>query len=429
MAVRSKRRRWHAAAFAATLLLACAAQAAAKKPAPDSAAEPAPVARIAVGPLGFLAPSPAYLNARLAWASLDFIDNGHLLFTFHVNRLMKRLPGEPAEDDDQMIHVDVLDIASGKVLRQTDWRMHDRGRYLWALKDGAFLVRERNSLFLTNSGLELRPYLTFDTDLQAVEISPGRGLMLLEVKKVLPSEGGEGEGDAGGAAPSLLAPPGIRRTRTELLLLRPGTTTALAHGMVRDPLQVPLLEDGFVNVLEGKTSKQWVIEKDQIDKTTHEIAEVKSACTPEMVTLSDGVALARNCPLNGGDVSAMSALSVEGQVLWQGLWQAKYIWPSFEYAEDGSRFAYESLEMNRDIGVLDSFGEADVVAQPVGVFDTETGKLELVKDASPILSEGQNCALSADGRRFAILRDGAIEVYDLPPVAASEPSAKKEKRK
>jgi hypothetical protein len=61
-----------------------------------------------------------------------------------------------------------------------------------------------------------------------------------------------------------------------------------------------------------------------------------------------------------------------------------------------------------------------VVSQPVGVFDTNTGKLALVKDASPILSAGQNFALSADGRCFAILRKGAIEVYDLPPATAKE---------
>jgi hypothetical protein len=425
MVVGSKRRGWNAAVFAAALLLACVAQAETKKappnPGPAADAGPAPVARIAVGPLGFLAPSPAYLDSRIAWASLNFIDDKQLLFTFHVNRLMKRIPDEPVEDDDQVIHTEVLEIASGKVLRQADWRMHDRGRYLWALKDGQFLVRERNSLFLTGSDLALTPYLTFDSDLQAVEISPGRGLMLLEVKIVLAPEEAAGEGDSGGVAPSLLGAERVKRTRTEMLILRPGTKTVLAHGVMREPVQVPLLEDGFLNVIEGKTSKQWVIEEDGIDNTTREIAEVRSACAPQMATLSGNVALAANCPLNGGNGSAMSALSLTGQVLWQGLWQARYIWPSFELAENGRRFAYESLETNRDIGAIDSFGEADVVAQPVGVFDTETGKLELVRTASPILSEGQNFALSADGRRFAILRDGAIEVYDLPPAPAKEP--------
>ncbi|MGC2163337.1 MAG: hypothetical protein WA634_15625 [Silvibacterium sp.] len=427
MGLLGMRRRWNAAALAAVLLLACVARADTKKAAPAPDAGPAPVARIAVGPLGFLAPSPAYLNSHLAWASLNFIDDKHLLFTFHVNRLMPRIPDDPAEDDDQMIHADVLEIANGKILQQADWRMHDRGRYLWALKNGEFLVRERNSIFLTDESLELRPYLTFDTDLQAVEISPERGLMLVEVKKLLPPAQDKAEGDSGAMVPSLLGPQEMNGTRTEILMLRPGETTVLANGMVRDPLQVPLLDDGYVNVIEGKTAKQWVIKEDLIDKTMHEIGEVRSACTPQMVTLSEDAVLADNCPVNGGDGTAVTVLSLSGNVLWRDLWQAKYIWPSFDYAVNGSRFAYESVEANRQVGLLDSLGDTDVVAQPVGVFDTETGKLVLVKDASPILSEGQNFALSADGRRFAILRDGAIEVYDLPPVAAKEPVVEKKK--
>jgi hypothetical protein len=32
-----------------------------------------------------------------------------------------------------------------------------------------------------------------------------------------------------------------------------------------------------------------------------------------------------------------------------------------------------------------------------------------------VLSAGQNYALSPDGGRFAVLRENAIEIYDLPP--------------
>jgi hypothetical protein len=56
-----------------------------------------------------------------------------------------------------------------------------------------------------------------------------------------------------------------------------------------------------------------------------------------------------------------------------------------------------------------------------GVYDTESGKLVLVRDASPVLTAGQNVTLSPDGKRFAILRNGAIEVYDLPPVTPAPP--------
>jgi hypothetical protein len=429
MALRAKRRKWSGAAFAVLLVALCTGRAETKHAA---AATPAatPAASIAVGPLGYVAPSDAYVSFRLALATLDFIDDNRLLFTFHIHGLMQRIPGDPEDDEDQVIHADVLEIATGKVLRQTDWRMHDKQRYLWALQDGRFLVRQRNSLFLTNSDLELRPYLMFDTDLEAVEISPGRNLMLIELKKLLPPDESNTQGDASSPVfPSLNAPRERRQTRTEMILLRPGQKTVLGNGEVRNPMDLPLLEDGFLKIEEGKQPKQWLIEKEMISKETTEVGEVKSSCTPRLIPLNEDVTLAENCPVNGGDGNAVSALSQVSGTLWQGLWQSKYIWPTFDFAENGSRFAYESLQLNRQLGAFDNPGEADVVAQPVGVFDTTTGQLELVKNASPILSGGQNFALSADGRRFAILRDGAIEVYDLPPVPAKEPDKGKNEAK
>jgi hypothetical protein len=70
--------------------------------------------------------------------------------------------------------------------------------------------------------------------------------------------------------------------------------------------------------------------------------------------------------------------------------------------------------VTRPISAFDALYPDDITAQLAGVYDTETGKLVLVKDASPVLTAGQNVALSPDGTRFAILRHGAVEVYDLP---------------
>ena len=403
--------------MAALLALACMGWAAEQK----KEAPPAPAVRIPVAPLGYVAPNPAYLRLRFSFNSLDFIDPDHLLFTFRKMGLLTRTPGDDAGDNDQEIQAVVLDIRTGKVQRKADWRMHDRQRYLWALRNGEFLVRVRNSLFLTDRSLELRPYLDFNSDVDAVEISPGRRLMLIEVRKLL---GVKPDAEK----PSLFSDSDAGRSRTEILLLKPGEKEVLGIGQSLNPGYVPLLGDGILSVDEGKKPKQWAVMKISLDKTRKIIGEVKSECAPQLRTLSDGVVLAQDCPVHGGGTD-VSVLSVQGGVLWQDHWQSKYIWPQFESSEDGSRFAYESLEMNREIGSVDYFGEEDVLSQPVGVFDTKTGRLVLVENASPILSAGQNFALSADGRRLAILRNGAIEIYDLPPVIAAKPVETAEKKK
>lgn len=374
---------------------------------------PPPAVRIEVATLGYVAPSRAYLSYRQSTATLDFIDNDHLLFTFRDAALMHRIPGDPPEDEDQVIDADVLDIPSAKLVEKTQWRMHDRAQYLWPLRDGQFIVRQRNSLFLTDSHLELRPYIQFDAPLRGVEIAPDRKLMVLEVQKLLPPD----PAPANLAGSDSFFGPAPRRKRMALMVLHPGERTVLAESEIRTSVDLPLVENGFLNLLEGKDPTKWVIQREVFHSDPQTVTEFSSSCAPTLITVSNAVALAVGCPPKGGSDHMVSAISLSGQVLWQDRWKQRYIWPTFDYAEDGSRFAFGSLEINHDVGFMDAFGQDDVVAQMVGVFDTRTGKLQLAKDASPVLSAGHNYALSRDGRRFAILREGAIEIYDLPPVA------------
>jgi hypothetical protein len=324
------------------------------------------------------------------------------------------VPDDLPDDQDQVIRAMVLDIKGGKAVEETQWRMHDRQRYLWPLRDGLFMVRQRNSLFLTDKRLELRPYLQFDSPLQAIEIAPDRKLMVIEVQKVVVADK---EPTNPIESSPFFSPTPAHHTRTALFVLRPGEQTVIAQSETRKSVDLPLLTDGFLSLLEGREPGKWVIQKQIIHNDPEPLAEFKSSCPPTLFTVSDAVTLAVGCPPKGGGDHTVSALSSTGQVLWQDKWKQRYIWPTFDYAEDGSRFAFGSLQLNRDIGFMDYFGADDVVAQMVGVFDTKSGKLELTKDASPVVSAGHNYALSHDGRRFAILREGAIEIYDLPPVA------------
>jgi hypothetical protein len=404
------------------LLSALPSQADSKKK-PDSG--PPPAARIPLDPLGYAPPSKFYMVYRHSSTTLHFIDNEHLLFTFHSGRLLSRLPGDPADDEDQLIHAVVIEIATGKSIQETDWRMHDRQRYLWPLGDGQFLVRQRNSLFLTNRDLELRPYLSFETPLQLVQITPDRKLMMLEMQKRVPPDDAAANPDlkpsssGSGFSGDVIRP----RPRVDVVMLRPGDSTVIAKSEARRAVDLPLLDDSILQVLEGKQPNQWVLQKMPFHGDPQIIAEIKSACMPTLMPLSENVTLTVGCFPNGGD-RAVTAFSLKGNLLWQDRWQQRYIWPTFEYAQNGSRFAYGSLQVAHDLGMADPFGDGDVVAEMVGVFDTETGKLALVKDATPIISSGQNYTLSGDGRRFAILREGAIEVYDLPPVSAPPAPAK-----
>lgn len=402
------------AAAAGLVLLASTAVAERKAPpAPPPPLQPA--IRIEVDPLGYAPPGSFYLTYRLSSAAMGFLDNDHLLFTFRVGGLLKRLPSDQLDDDDQEIRAVVLDLRTGKVVKQTEWREHDRSAYLWPYGNGKFLVRVRDSLFLTDASLEMRPFLTLSAGLRDVQVSPDRKLTVLETDEPQKTRPATDNTQALGTGRPV-----------KVMILRSGTNVEVAESHAHGAVQVPLLGDGMMDTLEGAAPGTWAVRLIPFQGGSHILAEIKTDCRPTPEAVSGSVALVVGCYLDGQDHS-ITAISDQGKWLWQERWANKYVWGWFSPAENGSRFVYESLQVNRPIGTFDALYPEDIQAQLAGVYDTMTGDLVLVKDASPVLTAGQNVALSADGMRFAILRDGAIEIYDLPPIEQAPQSAKEKK--
>jgi hypothetical protein len=371
---------------------------------------PNPNLRIPVEPLGYVSPSSFYLTSRLSSISLDFIDKDHLLFSFRVPGLMKRLPNQQPDDEDQTIRAVVIELPSGKVAAKTDWRMHDRSRYLWRLDGGRFLVRQRSNLFITDTSLELRPYIQSETPLESIQISPDRKLIVMEVesKKQKPET-------VASTAPTLgeLDPPA---KPVQIYVLHADTRSVIARSETLNPVEIPMMGEGRLQAIPAKQNN-WLIRYLPFRGEARTLTEVQSSCHPTEETISNNVTLIVTCPRSGND-HQIYAVDIEGKILWQQRWESRYIWPTFQLTQDGSRFAHSSLQVSHPVGIMDPIDEANIVNQMVGVFDTHTGQLRLVKNATPILSAGQNYALSPDGLRFAVLRGGAIEIYDLPPTSA-----------
>ena len=377
-----------------------------------------PAAHIPVEPLGFRAPSRFYLPFRVPSATLDFVDDTHLLFTFHQAMLMHREEKEPEDDEDQTIAAVLLELPSGKVVERTTWRLHDKGRYLWALGHGRFLERERNTLYLLeflpgrSLLLSRAPYLKPEGQLVSVQFSPGRSQMVVEYREEVDRED-EGEKSAGQS--TLGDVPRRHAHKVRLLVVDTKAGKVEKTATVSEAMTLPLVSTGYLEMEQGK-GKLWKISLKPFDGEPRKLAEVTSNCQPSLQGLSEHAFLAQLCIPNTSDY-LMQAYDLEGQKMWEQQWEARYVWGSFDYAANGSRFAYESVQLDHVIATLDPVDEHSITGQPVGVFDVADGGLRLVSGADPILSAGQNYALSADGERFAVLRDGAIEVYKLPPAA------------
>ncbi len=419
------------ARFAMTLFLlaACSAPSCAwsQPPAQHSGQSPAqpaapglsPSLRIPVAPLGYVPPSTFYLTARLSSASLGFFDENRLIFTFRVGGLLRRLPSDRSNDDDQEIRALVLDVRSGQVLARTEWRMHDRAQYLWPFIGGQFLLRIRDSLFTVGPSLELHPWLSAGSELDALELSPDRTRLAIETAAhpqpyIGPTLGDNPVSDTQPVHISIVA--------------SASPSQVIASSQASQAVLVPLTSTGFLFATQDKQLGFWDLQDVPFHGDPRFLGNVRSTCRPSVQPLSSTVVLVSACGQVLDNRPVYGVSTVTGKELWQATWQSKYVWGWFDCALNGSRFAYESVETTAPVNAFgSSLDEGELGQQFVGVYDTDTGKLVLVRDATPVLSAGQNVALSPDGLRFAILRHGAIEIYDLPPVESPEPAREKAK--
>ena len=228
------------------LALVLAGVPAASAKAPRGAARP--IYSVPVAQFGYRPQKAPDLIGRSSTNSLDFIDAGHVLLTFRTGGLLRRLPDAQPDDDDQVVHAMVLEVPSGKVAATADWRLHDRGRYLWALQDGTFLLRQRDTLWLLDATLALRPFIAMPSRLQTVQPSPDGKLLLLEIDQERHSRE-EHERLVKQALDSGASPP---REDVKLLVLRRATGEVLARSHALRPVNMPLVGEGYFESLPGQ---------------------------------------------------------------------------------------------------------------------------------------------------------------------------------
>jgi hypothetical protein len=410
--------RWQQGCLVALLLCLVTGTARAR----DRESGPQPALRIPVEPLGYRPPGKLYLLARYSSSSLDFIDATHLLLTFREPRLLSR--GHSTEGLDQVIHADVLELPTGKVVAEDQWLMHDRGRYLWRLANDKVMLRIGARLYEMDIKLHLKPLFASPTELEEVEISPDGKVLVVEseLEKHTPEEH---ERLAKKAALSGSKPPS-EDVQIRMMRLDQPKLMLSAHADVAGDL--PATIDGFFTQ-ERLKEGVWNIRFHPYEKPEPTggdiVAQIDSACEPSEKVLNQQSVLVLSCR-PGHDDRFVAAYSLKSRKLWDGRWQSNFTWPAFRMAQDGASVAISWLALSHAVSARDPINDDEVQNQVLSVLDSRTGSLRIALLLKPIVSAGGNFALSSDGNRLAVLNHGAIEVYDLPASAppATERAAK-----
>jgi len=378
---------------------------------------------IPVDSFGFSPPASFYLGQRFSMASLDFLDEDRLLFTFRVPGLIHRQPrsGDDEEGDERHIKALVLALPAGTVEAEAVWALHDRWRYLWMLKDGRFLLRDRDELRQGDASLELKPYLRFPGPVLEVGMDPSQEFLVTNSREPAPTapkaSDAPGSATAGADVAADRDAPKGREPLPNLVLriLRRDSGKVMLVSRVRSEVHLPINSDGYLELLPGRNA-DWVVNLNSFDGSSSKLGEVDSTCSPTYDFVSQREFLVTTCTRQ--DLRSLVAMSTDGRHLWEDLPSSSPVWPLYVMGADGSRLARESLAVNHPVTAFSPLSFDDVKGQLVEVFDSATGKIALAAPLSPIFDAGGNVAISPSGRRVAVLNAGAIQVFDIPAPAA-----------
>jgi hypothetical protein len=372
-----------------------------------------PIFTIPVEPLGFSAPGAIYLGMRNCMVSLDFIDESRLLFTFRVPGLMHREPGATTGSDERQIRAVVLGLPDGAVTAEALWTVHDRIRYLWMLRDGHFLLRDKDGIKDGDAALNLKPMLQFPGPVLWLELDPLQQFLVTNSQEPVKEEPKPGDVASPATAHADMQVDGEKPGVPDMVvrILRRDSGKVMLVSRVRTAVHLPINSDGYVESLRGN-GDQWLLNLNYFSGGSTVLGHVDSSCPPSFDFISQRELLVTACDMRGG--RKLLALDTDGHRLWEVLSSPQAIWPLLVASPDGSRLVRETLAVNHAINAYSPLDSEDIKGQLVRVFDAATGKVALETRASPALDGGGNVAISPSGRRVAVVNAGAIEVFELP---------------
>jgi hypothetical protein len=347
--------------------------------------------------------------ARLSGAAnitLDFLDRRHLLVTFNPRKLIARLPECPTTHADRLVHAVVLEMPTGRVVKEADWYLHDSRRYLWTLGSGRFLLRKLNKLYEVDSDLEEKLIFDSPKDLVWVSVTPDGGQIIAEELEKGASTTDDVK-DRGRVKISFLATNSLDVQKVI------GSSKAI---------QMEATTAGFSDV--RKSGDTWLVRFGAAARDRTNITRVRTRKSPSVLYSSSATLVVGRCSFPE-DRYSVSAFTLAGMFLWRQRWDRCRYSPVVRRSEEGGRFAVGTViplgnQEEHPTDGQDPDAEQDGLEQRVEVFDTMSGKSLFSLRATPPVLDGENFALSSDGQQFVILTDSTIALYSLPETSSEE---------
>ena len=406
-----------------------------------AAPRPQPAVRLRLADLGVPGVPQFLLGAGASLLTVHFVDATHLLVTYNLRDLVERIPGDPPDDSDRSTAALLLELPSGKILARTRWHLHDYGQYLWSLGNGRFLLRTHSTLMaiapLANlaSGDAFRqtPFVRAPGNIDAIIVAPEGDLVTIEASpppKPKPPPGPVTFLNSGD--PQARPPENIFFVRVSGAGSPESPIVANPAGSVKAErvAPLPLNGRGYLSVASQKHMR-WTMQFNSFDGPVRKLSTVDSSCNPWMQFVSPSQFVVFSCR-GSDDKVLLSAFDFSPQEMWEEPMGSST--PSgFLYAQQAGRFALARINTGVTApisasplgnysgqGALLGMPADSTTTQEMWIYQVQSGDLLLKLPCSPVSRTGQNFDLAPDGLSALVVRDGAIEIYNLPPLSKQD---------
>jgi len=339
--------------------------------------------------------------------AVTYLGAQKLLFTFNPHVLVPRAGAENQLPKLHVARAALIDLQTKKVIRTTEWRVHDAGRYLWQIGDDRVLVHVGRELRLYGPGLELEEKLALAGPLAFVSVAPSGDYLAVGAvrerhsptlhRQLLEAENREPEEDV------------------ELKVL--DANFHVLATVIRSSREVqPVLSDSGEIRIPTIGKNRWRIVEYTWTGQRRVLNQVESTCRPEATAVPPNLLFVTGCD-RLADGKWYRMMRPDGKLVLKG-WSPSTGQSQIATGSLGSgMFAIGIAELAKPLDVSSAFQSSDLKALRVSVYRADNGKKTSAVTIPDPLPTIQTFALSENGRQLAVLENDQIVFFNLPVTA------------
>jgi hypothetical protein len=357
--------------------------------------------------LGFAPPIDKQMYDLGYGETISYLGPKRLLFAFNPHVLVPRAGAENELPNLHVVRAALIDLATSKVVRTVDWRVHDAKQYLWPVGSESLLVHAGNEVRIYGSDLKIKQRMSLNGPLAFATVGPSGKFFAVGIVRERHSESIHRE----------LAAAEDREPEEDVEVKVLDADFRVLVSVIRSSRDVPpvLSDDGEIRIPTiGKN--RWRIAEYTWTGQRRILKQVDSTCRPEATTIPPDLLFVTGCD-RLADGKWYRILRLNGKLVLKGQSSSTARGHAATGISGSQRFAVGIAELVKPTDDAAPFLSSDLHDLHVAVYQTESGKRVTAVSLPYPLPARQTFAISPDGRQLAIAANGQIVFYSLPSAA------------